>query len=102
MKIKRFLKYTRNTLLGFVDVETPGGYIIKGLTFHRKGNSEWLGMPAKEYTNKEGQKGYAPMVDFATKNLYWEFCNDVIGALKEHLGQTTNENGEQDEDNTPF
>jgi len=89
MKILSFKPYEKNTLKGFLEVETPQGYIIKNLTWHQKEDgdktSEWLGLPAREYEKEDGSKGWANLLDFATRNLYWDFCNAVLKALKEHL-----------------
>jgi hypothetical protein len=91
MKILKFKPFERNTLRGFLEVETPQGMIIKGLTWHRKTDgekvSEWIGLPAREYTKDDGSKGWANIVDFATKNLYWDFTYAILKALKEHLDQ---------------
>lgn len=91
MKILKFKPYERNTLKGFIEVETPAGMIIKNLTWHKKTDgektSEWLGLPSREYKKEDGTKGWANQLDFATKNLYWDFTNAVLEALREHLGQ---------------
>jgi hypothetical protein len=89
MKILKFKEYEKNTLRGFIDVEMPSGMIVKGLTWHKKEDgekvSEWLGLPAREYTKEDGSKGYANQVDFVTRNLYWDFVLAVLDALKAHL-----------------
>lgn len=91
MKILKFKEFERNTLRGFLEVETREGYIIKNLTWHKKTDgekvSEWIGLPAREYVKEDGSKGWANIVDFATKNLYWDFTHTVLKALKEHLKQ---------------
>jgi len=99
MKIKRWKEYEKNTLRGFVDVELPSGMILKSMTWHQKDDSEWIGLPAKEYIKDDGSKSYSNLVDFKDRNLYYAFCDQVIGALKEHIGETPNQN---DDDDTPF
>lgn len=88
MKIKSFREYERNTLKGFIEVETPEGMIIKGCTWHQKTDgektSEWIGLPSREY-EKDGERAWANIIEFSTKNLYWDFVNEVLKALKTHL-----------------
>jgi len=89
MKILKFKEYAKNTLKGFIEVETPQGMVIKGLTWHQKEDgdkvSEWLGLPAREYTKEDGSKAWANQLDFVTRNLYWDFVTAVLEALKAHL-----------------
>jgi len=87
MKILKYKVYKKNTLLGFLEVETPSGMILKNLTYHRKDDKEWIGLPSREYVKEDGTKAYANIVDFTTRNLYWDFTQTVIRALKEDLGQ---------------
>jgi len=109
MKILKFHSYEKNTLKGFIEVETPTGMIIRNISWHQKvegeKTSEWLSMPSREYTKADGSKGYSSQVDFATKNLYWEFVNTVLDALKLHQGdkklEQAWEGAEQDLD-VPF
>jgi hypothetical protein len=90
MKIKKFHPFESNTLKGFLDAETPEGYIFKGCTWHQKTDgektSEWIGLPAREY-EKDGERAWANIIEFSTKNLYWDFVNAVLEALKDHLDQ---------------
>jgi hypothetical protein len=90
MKILKFHHFERNTLKGFIEVETPAGMIIRNITWHQKvageKTSEWLSMPSREYAKADGSKGYSNQVDFVSKNLYWDFVNAVLEALKRHLG----------------
>jgi len=91
MKILNFKPYEKNTLKGFLEVETPQGMVIKNLTWHKKEDgektSEWLGLPAREYEKEDGSKAWANQVDFVTRNLYWDFTTAVLDALREHLSQ---------------
>lgn len=84
MKILTFKKFEKNTLRGFLQVETPSGMVIKNITWHQKNGKEWLGLPAREYTKEDGSKGYSNVVDFTTKDLYWDFVNSTLDALKEY------------------
>lgn len=89
MRISRFQPYERNTLKGFIEAEFSSGMLLKNLTWHQKGDKEWIGLPAREYKKEDGTKGYANVVDFVDKTTYWKFVNKVLDALKEHLGQGT-------------
>jgi hypothetical protein len=102
MKILKFKPFERNTLQGFLEVKTPEGFIIKGLTWHRKTDgekvSEWLGLPAREYVKDDGSKGWANQLDFSSRDLYWSFTHAVLKALKEHLEQEKPESAYESEE----
>ena len=71
MKILKFRRYEKNTLKGFIEVELPSGLIIKDITWHQKEDREWLGLPARQYDKEDGSKGWANLVEFSDKSIYW-------------------------------
>ena len=93
VKAKAFTPVRSKTLFGFVDVIIPElRMIFFDLTVHQKGNSRWVGMPARAQLEKEtgqvvrdgrGKIAYVPTIgftDIATKNA---FSNRTIEALLE-------------------
>jgi hypothetical protein len=62
----KFRPYQKNTLLGFADfLLVKTGIIIRGCTWHRQNDKEWIGFPAQKYEDQDGKTQCAPMVEFA-------------------------------------
>src|SRR5262249_58981578 len=63
-----FKPYAKNTLIGFVDLMLPSiGLTISGCTVHEKGESRWIGLPGRPYT-ENGVTKYANILDFPDKD----------------------------------
>ncbi len=83
VEIIKYKPLGKNTLVGYVDIFIPkSGMEIYGCSYHRKGQQEWISFPSKEYTDKEGQKKYAPYVRFRERNHQDAFGREVIAAIK--------------------
>jgi len=66
-------KMDKNTLRGLFSL-TVGPLKIEGFTYHLKGDSSWIGLPAKEYLDREtGEKKYWPIVRIEDKDRYASF-----------------------------
>src|SRR5262245_16301155 len=62
----KFRAYQKNTLRGFVDLElVRTGLVLHDCTWHEKDGKEWVGFPARSYTDKNGEAKWQPIVDFA-------------------------------------
>jgi hypothetical protein len=62
----KYRPFVKNTLQGFCDFElTRVGIVLRGCTWHRKGDKEWIGFPAQRYEDDAGHVQWAPMVEFA-------------------------------------
>ena len=80
LNVKRFDK---GALVGLFDIYMPtNGFEVFGLGWFRKGDAEWVNLPTKEYTDKEGQKKYAPIIRFREKSHHEEFVRQALQALK--------------------
>jgi hypothetical protein len=75
----------QNTLRGFLSVTLPSGMMIHNLTVHEKGESRWVGLPAREWTNVEGLTQYAKLIEFADRATAKRFRDEVLAALDKHL-----------------
>jgi hypothetical protein len=74
----------RNTLRGFFSAMLPSGMIVHHLALHEKGESRWIGLPAREWTDK-GVKQYAKLIEFRDRATADRFRDTVLAALDEHL-----------------
>jgi len=62
----RFRRYEKNTLKGFADLElVRTGIIIHDCPLHEKNGKEWIGFPARSYTDKDGNTQWSPLLEFA-------------------------------------
>jgi len=62
----KFRPFEKNTLRGFCDLElTRVGLVIRDCTWHEKDGKEWVGFPARSYTDPDGNTQWQPLVEFA-------------------------------------
>ena len=63
----RFRPHPKNTLRGFCDLAlVRTGLIIRDCTWHRHaGGKEWVGFPARPYTDKDGKPQWQALIEFA-------------------------------------
>jgi hypothetical protein len=63
----RFCPHQKNTLQGFADLElVRTGIVIHDCTWHRHENGkEWVGFPARSYTDKNGEPQWQALIEFA-------------------------------------
>jgi DNA-binding cell septation regulator SpoVG len=78
--IKEWRAYQKNTLQGFFSVTLPSGLVIRDLTLHTKGDSRWVGMPAKAY-KKDGVESWVPVIEFVDRQTANDFRDAVLEAL---------------------
>lgn len=80
-----FRAYEKNTLKGYVSIETPSGLIVREITLHEKEGSRWLGMPSRAYTKADGSQGYMPQVDFKDSQARSRFTREALKAIDKLL-----------------
>jgi hypothetical protein len=76
--------YQKNTLRGFFSATLPSGMILHRLTLHEKGESRWVGLPAREWNNGQGAKQYAKLIEFIDRATADRFQNQVLAALDKY------------------
>ena len=81
----RFRPHRRNTLRGFCDLElVRTGIIISDCTWHRHANGkEWVGFPARPYTDKNGESQWQALIEFApgAKQAREQFQVQALAAI---------------------
>ena len=63
----------------------PSGLILNSLMLHERNGARWVGLPAREWTNTEGVKQFAKLVEFADRRTADKFRDSVLDALDQHL-----------------
>jgi DNA-binding cell septation regulator SpoVG len=76
---------TKNTLRGFLSVNLPSGMVIHNVTVHEKDKARWVGLPAREWTNDQGEKQYTRLVEFRDRATANRFRDAVLDALDKYL-----------------
>jgi hypothetical protein len=82
--VREFRSWPRNTLVGFLVIETSSGLIIRDVTLHEKNGSRWVSMPAKQY-EKDGTKSWIPYIEFATKESQEKFQACALAAIDAYM-----------------
>jgi len=105
VEIINYKEMNKGHMVGFVDVYLPrSGLEIHNLTYFRKDGKEWISMPSKEYTDKEGQKKYMQQVRFRDRNHGDAFGRAVIEAIRKFqpTPPTPKEQMMHEEEELPF
>ena len=84
--VHEFRPYAKNTLVGFIALELPSGLIIRDITLHERGDARWVSMPAKQY-EKDGERTWAPLVEFASKEVREKFQSSALAAFDAYMGE---------------
>jgi len=75
----------QNTLRGFFSATLPSGIVLHNLMLHEKGETRWIGVPAREWTNDQGTKQYAKLIEFRDRATANRFRDALLEALDRHL-----------------
>ena len=81
--VENFRPYEKGTLRGFFDLRISD-IIIHGFSLHRKNGERWVSMPSREYMDN-GEKKYAPNVEFTSKERRWDFQRWALKELDKIL-----------------
>jgi hypothetical protein len=69
------------------------GLEIRDCTYHLTDKGRWIGLPAKPYTDDEGNTKYSYIVKFLDKEKYAQFQKSALAALDKY--------GVEQEEETP-
>lgn len=77
-----FRAFERGALKGFFDLALPNvGIIIRGLSWYEKNGREWVNLPSKAMTDKDGK----PIMDQQTGKQRYQNIVDVSNGLREEF-----------------
>lgn len=96
IQVQDWKPFEKNTLRGFFTVILPSGLVIHSVMLHVKGDSRWISFPAREYTNQQGEKEYARLLEFTDSKIGNRFRDQVIAALDRHLTAEVIDEGRHD------
>jgi hypothetical protein len=76
----------KGALIGFFDLETPEGIIIRGCSLLEKDSRRWRGFPSREWTGRDGKKNYSPIVEIPDRAARDEFMAVVVSLAVREFG----------------
>ena len=79
----------KNTLRGFFSATLPSGMVLHRLMLHVKGESRWVATPSREWSDPQGQKQFAKLIEFTDRATADRFRDAVLDALDKYLGGAT-------------
>jgi hypothetical protein len=83
--IAHWKPHSKNTLKGFFSATLPSGMVLHNLMLHEKDDARWIGLPAREWTNEQGIRQYAKLIDFRDHRTAKRFHDMLLTALDRHL-----------------
>ncbi len=87
LQIRDWVPHQKNTLKGFFTASLPSGLVLHSLMLHEKGDARWIGFPSREWTNDEGVKQYAKLIEFRDRRTADRFRDALLDALDKHLAE---------------
>ena len=85
-EVSNWKPYSKNTLLGFCSLTMPSGMVLHGITYHVKADKRWVGLPAREFAGKNGEKSWSPMVEIPDRDTRDRFNEQACAAIDRFLG----------------
>jgi hypothetical protein len=87
----------RGTLRGFLTLHLDSGIVLRDCGLHKKGDSEWVSLPAKPQVDRDGQPRrdpqtgrlqYSTVVEIPDRTRREQFRAAALAAAHELLGET--------------
>jgi hypothetical protein len=73
----------KNTLIGSADLYvTKWRFHFYGALWHRKGEREWISLPAREWTDKDGKRAFSALGQFENHGDQARFNEAAIAAIR--------------------
>src|SRR5262249_32469909 len=83
--VSDFKQHSKGTLQGFFTATLPSGMVVHGLMLHKRDGQRWVGLPGREYTDKNGQRQFNRIIEFASRTTSDRFQAEILAAVDRHL-----------------
>jgi hypothetical protein len=83
--ISDWKSHIKDSLRGFFTATFPSGLVVHHLMLHEKNGVRWIGLPAREWNDAQGNKQYARFIEFRDRDSADRFRDSVLEALDRHL-----------------
>ncbi len=88
LQVKNINPVGKGNLVATCDVRiAPWKTTLKEVKIFEKGANRWLGLPSKEFINKDGEKKYVELVEFDDDNTRNRFKAQIMGAVDKFLAE---------------
>ena len=69
-------------MVATIDIEVPAWRLrLKGCLWHRKGQSEWVSFPSKEWVDRNGKRQFADLIEFTDRAVLDRFKAAALQAI---------------------
>jgi DNA-binding cell septation regulator SpoVG len=73
--------YESGALKGFVSLIVSPGIVLHNCKLFDNGRNRWIGWPGERYKKRDGSDGFAPTVEFASRELEKSFQAAALAAM---------------------
>jgi hypothetical protein len=84
VKILEYRPFEKNTLRGFLTVQTPEGWIIRDICIHGRDQSRWLALPAKPIKKEDGSTLWVAIIKQGDRAKWNLFESETFAALDQY------------------
>ena len=77
--------FPKNSLIGFFTLELPSGVRIRECCYHLRDGKSWVAMPGKPWKKSDGSISYITLIEFADKQVQYEFSCLAVAAIEQLL-----------------
>jgi DNA-binding cell septation regulator SpoVG len=79
--ITNYKAHQKGSLSAFFSVMLPSGLIVHECKLFEKENRRWIGLPSRPFTGKDGNTGYAAILEFVNRDTAEGFREAVLRAI---------------------
>lgn len=91
IEVQNINPVNKGSLLATCDVYIkPWHLFMHEVKIFQKGNSRWLGLPAREMTTEIGEKKYVELLSFDSDAIKTRFRNQILQAINSFLESNPN------------
>lgn len=88
IEIENINAVRKGSLLAICDVHIiPWKLRLHEIKVFEKGAGRWIGMPAREYINENGEKKYIELITFDNEGAKNRFRAQIMGAVDKYLNE---------------
>jgi hypothetical protein len=91
---EEFKPFRRNTLVGFAVLLLPDlGLRIRECPVHRQGDRRWIGFPGRQWTDQQGNKQWANLIEFLDGVDREAFQTGAVEAIRSRIAAPAADKG---------
>lgn len=88
LEVQNIQPVHKGNLLAVCDVHIiPWKMTLNEIKIFEKGANRWIGMPAREFVNEQGERKYIELVTFDNDGVKNRFRSQIMGAIDKFLAE---------------